>query len=273
MSATKETKKFPKVRKSMVPKSMPPPARASTGFRSKGGSKPPPPGKGLADRLAEVEEDLEAERKARATESDLIGMMLVRVAQAEERAKKAEDAQRALQRLPPPVVAEPDTSERDALDARVRELEAALEVANTKLRADASDALRDAEDRLAALTATHEETRARAETLSVGLDEMRALLTDCAGIYEELERREMAIAGIRARSLQDARALLLRAASPEPGRARISPPPLPQVLDVSEVAELIESMRPPSIDSIAREAEAAYDQDDDPGFAQGPVRP
>ncbi len=248
MPPPKDTNKPPRGQKSVAP------ARPSK----------PPPG-----RFMKLDKDAEAERNAR-TESDLMGMMLVRVAQAEERAKRAEDSQRALQHAPPVTPPAPDTRIADALAMRVRDLESQLAEMTARLHADAPAALRMSEARLVEVTGKYKEARIRTEKLSNGLAEMRALLADCAGIYEELERRELAIAGIRARSLKDAKELLLRAASGEPGRDPIVPPPLPQVLDVSEVAELIESMRPSSIDEIAREAESL--PNGDPGFVHGPLR-
>ena len=81
--------------------------------------------------------------------------------------------------------------------------------------------------------------------------EMRELLTRAAELFDDLDRREQAISEFRSRGLQDARALLLRAGARD---NRITPPPIPipipssaraDEVDISEMAEMVDSMRPP----------------------------
>jgi hypothetical protein len=81
--------------------------------------------------------------------------------------------------------------------------------------------------------------RGRAGTIGAGLKEMRELMVQSAALFDELERREHAIAEVRSRSMREARTLFLRAAGQTAGFA---PPPLskPHGEDLSEVAELLE---------------------------------
>jgi hypothetical protein len=60
---------------------------------------------------------------------------------------------------------------------------------------------------------------------------------DAAAIFEELDRSERSLAAVRSRALQSARSALLRGAAKHPQAA-------PRIEDVSDVAELLESVRP-----------------------------
>lgn len=79
--------------------------------------------------------------------------------------------------------------------------------------------------------------------LAKQLQEMRALMAHTAELFEDLDRREQAISEFRSRGLQEARAALLRAAGPPPRRP--SPPKIEDDVDVSEMIEIVESLRPP----------------------------
>jgi chromosome segregation ATPase len=83
--------------------------------------------------------------------------------------------------------------------------------------------------------------------LSDHLTELREVMSRVAEIFDELDRREAAIAEFRSRGLQDARDILRRAAAAEKPKPR--PPPIPEVdredVDISEMAEIVQSLRPP----------------------------
>jgi hypothetical protein len=91
--------------------------------------------------------------------------------------------------------------------------------------------------------------RGRAGTIGAGLKEMRDLMVESAALFDELERREHAIAEVRSKSMREARLLFLRAAQQTSG---IAPPvpSKPHVEDLSDLAELLDedvrrSSRPP----------------------------
>ena len=85
------------------------------------------------------------------------------------------------------------------------------------------------------------------KVLSTHLNELREVMARVAEIFDELDRREQAIADFRSRGLQDARDILQRSAGLEDSRP--APPPIPMMplgdeVDITEMVELVESLRP-----------------------------
>ena len=86
------------------------------------------------------------------------------------------------------------------------------------------------------------------KVLSDHLNELRSVMEHVAEIFDDLDRREQSISEFRSRGLQDAGNVLRRAAGAE--KKKPTPPPIPapppqDEVDISEMAEMVESLRPP----------------------------
>jgi chromosome segregation ATPase len=88
----------------------------------------------------------------------------------------------------------------------------------------------------------------RERVLASHLNELREVMTRVADVFDDLERREQAIAEFRSRGLRDARGALRRAAGAEKAPpAAGGTPSIPvdaDVEDVSEMVEIVASLRP-----------------------------
>ncbi len=96
--------------------------------------------------------------------------------------------------------------------------------------------------------ALDEHLGARAESVLEKLMEMRTAFMATASALDDLTHREADLAEVRAHILDDAKRILLSTAGMTYEAKLPGPPPLaasrPPAIDISEVAELIESFRP-----------------------------
>jgi chromosome segregation ATPase len=164
-----------------------------------------------------------------------------RARRATERANHSEEAYRKVQ-------LDLVSARDEAYDAkkRVEELEKELAAAKKKsTRPPPPPAEND------------QELRAQIEDVLARVESLKQLLRIAASELSELHADEAALAGKRTRVLADACALLARAV----GESGEAPPPIPgsplekrltahPSVDISEVAELIESLRPPKAPQI-----------------------
>lgn len=212
-------------------------------------------------RITDLETALAAEKAERDAEALMMGEMLARHAAAEAESKAAR-------------------SDVDAADARAR-------VAETRAR-ELEDHARMLADRVRELEANALRLRSvrppppsapggpstlrndgatSAQVLEKRLFALEELCADAAALFEELERREEAIAEMRSAALAQARGALLRSIGREPA-PRPKPPPIPTApsrgqradaagaaVDVSDLAEMYESLPPtPSSSSVVTSA-------------------
>lgn len=176
-----------------------------------------------------------------------------RARRANERARDAEEGYRKLQME---LVAARDESQalRDELAAmskKVVALERELEEARAEKPRPPSAAPK---------ASAEAELRAQVEQLVKQVTDLRELLAAAAKELSQLHADEVALSAKRTRILGDACTLLARAV----GATGQAPPPIPNVasralearltvhpvVDISEVAELIESLRPPSTPDV-----------------------
>jgi hypothetical protein len=209
---------------------------------------------------AAVVRALAEEKESRAADARELGEMMARVSLAEGRTHVA---QAAAEDLAAKLEEERrQAAEREARQALMRTEIESLRSEARKMKTDAppsrvppSLAPRGAgvDELPGELAASRAETKRmrdsleslqkRAITIRAGLAEMRELMVQSADLFEELEKRELAIGEIRSKSLGQARTLFLRAAGITdkiPG----GPPPLPDsraiIVDLSDAAELLE---------------------------------
>gem|GEM_PF-3674951 len=195
-------------------------------------------------RITELEEALRTEKQERAEAEQ-------RALRATERAQEADEAYRKLQ-LDLVAAKDEALAEREKRQA-IEEKVAALEEGLAKLKADAV-----AKSSAPSLPPS---ARASRPPVSVGtqveqmlqrIEGLREMLAGASIELSQLHADEVALGKKRARVLSDACALLARAV----GATGQAPPPLPSaalearltiapVVDISEVADLIESLRPP----------------------------
>lgn len=194
-----------------------------------------------ADRVAQLEAELEREKQDRADAEQS-------AKRAKDRAREADEAYRKLQL---DLVAAKD--EASAARDDVRRLEdrlAALEGELTKLREAASSAPKAPTP--PPPSAHSPEVSAVVEHMLQRIEGLREMLAQASIELSQLHADEVALGKKRARVLTDACAVLARAV----GATGQAPPPIPSpalearlsvapVVDISEVADLIESLRPP----------------------------
>ena len=174
-----------------------------------------------------------------------------RATRANERAHEAEEAYRKLQ-LDLVTAKDEAVSARDEVKRSEAKL-AAAEAELAKLR-EAPAAPPKASEALPSVVITHapNEAYALVEKMLERIEGLRELLTTASIELSELHADEVALGKKRTRVLSDACALLARAV----GATGQAPPPIPSaalearlslapVVDISEVADLIESLRPP----------------------------
>lgn len=227
------------------------------------------------DRVEEVEASLEREKQERADADE-------RATRANERARQAEEAYRKLQ-LELVAAKDEASSARDEVQHLQGKL-SSFEVDLAKLRESSEAAVAAAVAVKAAsvpppkptslpppkksapaptsgpeirdTTLPHEVT-AQVEAMLARIQGLREMLTTASIELSQLHADEVALGKKRGRVLTDACALLARAV----GATGQAPPPIPSaalearlsiapVVDISEVADLIESMRPPRVAKV-----------------------
>lgn len=202
-------------------------------------------------KVKELESALEREKQDRADAEE-------RATRANERARQADEAYRKLQ-LDLVAAKDDAAAARDEASAardeakRVDEKLTALEAEVTKLR-DAALAPRKPASAPppAGAAAPPHEVFAQVEHMLQRIEGLREMLATASIELSHLHADEVALGKKRSRVLTDACALLARAV----GATGQAPPPIPSpalearlsiapVVDISEVADLIESLRPP----------------------------
>lgn len=208
-----------------------------------------------------LEAALEREKQDRADAEE-------RARRANERAREADEAYRKLQLS---LVAAQDeaTAEKKRAQQKIeklaselqalREAAAAAPPANAPSRAPSKAPSAPPKKSIASVTITSASTSQSAESVTAQLSEalnriqgLRELLAMASVELSQLHADEVLLSKKRTRVLSDACALLQRAV----GATGQAPPPIPSaalearlsmspVVDISEVADLIESLRPP----------------------------
>lgn len=208
------------------------------------------------DRVAELEEALRAEKQERAEADD-------RAKRANVRAKDADEAYRKLQLDLVAAKDEAHAARQETQKAleRVKELEAAVETLKemaAAARKAASSPPKAASSRPAdPKKAQAAEVHAQVEEMLSRIGELREMLARASIDLSQLNADEVALSKRRTRTLTDVCAILARAV----GATGEAPPPLPSaalearlsvapVVDISEVADLIESLRPPKAPKV-----------------------
>jgi len=204
------------------------------------------------DRVGELEASLEREKQERAEAEE-------RATRANERARQADEAYRKLQ-LELVLVKDEASAARDE-GKHLQEKLAAFEADLAKLRDAAAlkaSSLPPAKtpappaDAVPPPAALPAEVSAQVESMLARIEGLREMLATAAIELSQLHSDEVALGTKRSRVLSDACALLARAV----GATGQAPPPIPSpslesrltiapVVDISEVADLIESLRPP----------------------------
>jgi chromosome segregation ATPase len=188
------------------------------------------------DPVKELEAALEREKQERSDAEK-------RAARANGRAQEADEAYRKLQLAL--VAAKDDASMAWDEAKKIQEKLAALQQDVKALREAAPPAPR------AAATAPNE-AFAQVEHMLQRIEGLREMLAAASNELSQLHADEVALGKKRSRVLTDACAILARAV----GATGQAPPPIPSaalearlsmapVVDISEVADLIESLRPP----------------------------
>ena len=216
------------------------------------------------DRITELEASLEREKQERAEADD-------RATRANERARQADEAYRKLQL---DLVSAKDEASAARDDVKhLQEKLVAFEADLAKLRAAASvkaatvpppkpstvppakvppPATKGPEIHDVTPAALPHEVTAQVEAMLARIEGLREMLATASIELSQLHADEVALGKKRGRVLSDACALLARAV----GATGQAPPPIPSaslearlsiapVVDISEVADLIESLRPP----------------------------
>lgn len=212
-----------------------------------------------AGRVAELESELEREKQERADAEE-------RATRAKERAREADEAYRRLQ-LELVAAKDEAAAARDGAK-QIEEKLASLEAEATRLREAAAEAAKPApaeatkaasarpakksSPAAAASASPSSEVTAVVEQMLARIAGLREMLATASIELSQLHADEVALGKKRTRVLTDACALLARAV----GATGEAPPPIPSaalearlsiapVVDISEVADLIESLRPP----------------------------
>jgi chromosome segregation ATPase len=194
-------------------------------------------------RLAELEASLQNERRERASAEE-------RAVRATERARETDEALRKLQSTV--TVLE---SERGAARDEVALLKDKIAVLEGELVRREQVAHPSGEFRLsipAKPASVKDLLEGHVDHMLVRIDGLRDLLARASNELSQLHADEVALGKRRARVLADACAVLARTV----GEAGVAPPPIPSpalearlsiapMVDISEVAELLESLRPP----------------------------
>lgn len=200
----------------------------------------------VASRIVELEVALAREKQERLEDAE-------RVKRANDRARDADEAYRKLQL---DLVAAKDevSSLRDeklALEDKAHLLEDGVAFLRQEI-AELKAAARSSSKPSAAEVPAPSQEAVQHEELLGRLNGLRELLSETASSLSQLHADEIALSKKRAQVLADACAILARAV----GSTGQAPPPLPSaglearlsiapVVDISEVAEIIESLRPP----------------------------
>ena len=206
-------------------------------------------------RVGELEAALEREKQARADADD-------RATRANERARQADEAYRKLQLE---LVAAKDAASVARDDgSHLQEKLTAFEADLAKVRGAAAIKAasvpppRPATVPVAQASAPHAAAvTAQVEAMLARIEGLREMLATAAIELSQLHSDEVALGKKRSRVLSDACALLARAV----GATGQVPPPIPSallesrltvapVVDISEVADLIESLRPPKAPKV-----------------------
>lgn len=203
-------------------------------------------------RVRELEEALAREKQDRDDAED-------RAKRANDRARDGDEAYRKLQLE---VVAAKDEvsalrDEKIALQDKAKALEEGLtklhqEIAELKAAAVKAADQPSEPTSAAAPPSAPSEQEIHVQELLVRIQGLREMLSETSSNLSQLHADEVALSKKRARILADACAILARAV----GATGQAPPPLPSamlearlsiapVVDISEVAEIIESLRPP----------------------------
>jgi hypothetical protein len=206
---------------------------------------------GKPDRLEDLEQALHTEKLVRAEADD-------RAKRANDRAKEADEAYRKLQLDLVAAKDEAHTAREEtqkALD-RIKELEAA--VATLKDLASAARKAASVPPKAPSAPApAAAPVHAQVEQMLERIEGLRDVLAQASTDLSQLHADEVVLSKRRARTLADVCAILARAV----GATGQVPPPLPSaalearlsvapVVDISEVADLIESLRPPKAPKV-----------------------
>ncbi len=203
--------------------------------------------------VAELEASLEREKQERAEADE-------RATRANERARQADEAYRKLQ-LDLVAAKDEATAARDE-GKHLQEKLTAFEADLAKLRDAAAIKAASVPPPKKASTAPPApalpaEVSAQVESMLARIEGLREMLATAAIELSQLHADEVALGKKRSRVLSDACALLARAV----GATGQAPPPIPSallesrltiapVVDISEVADLIESLRPPKTPKV-----------------------
>jgi hypothetical protein len=181
------------------------------------------------ERIAELEEALTHERRERGSAEERLQDSLERAVRMGERLQLAEGAAKRVQ-------ARALAAEEEVVVQRRRIKR--LEEENAVLRGAGANRTRALDEHLGA----------RAESVLEKLMEMRTALMATASALDDLTHREADLNEVRARTFDDAKRILLSTAGMTYDAKLPAPPavaaPRPPPIDISEVAELIESFRP-----------------------------
>ncbi len=203
-------------------------------------------------RVAELEATLEREKQERAEADE-------RATRANERARQADEAYRKLQLEL--VAAKDEASAARDEGKHLQEKLTAFEADLAKLRGAAAIKAASVPPPKAPPAATAPvlpaEVSAQVESMLARIAGLREMLATAAIELSQLHSDEVALGKKRSRVLSDACALLARAV----GATGQAPPPIPSallesrltiapVVDISEVADLIESLRPPKTPKV-----------------------
>ncbi|MBX3192965.1 MAG: hypothetical protein KF819_38630 [Labilithrix sp.] len=203
---------------------------------------------------SEVERALRVEKQERAEAEE-------RAKRANERAKEADEAYRRLQLDLVAAKDEALAARQDAQKAleRVKELEAAVETLK-----DLAAAARKKTTSTPPAKSAGAPAHAEVEQMLSRIADLREMLANASNDLSQLHADEVVLSKKRARTLADVCAILARAVGATRGAQALegaAPPPLPSaalearlsvapVVDISEVADLIESLRPPKAPDV-----------------------
>ncbi len=181
------------------------------------------------ERISELEEALGHAKRERAADDERLQESLQRAVRMAERLQLAEGAAKRVQ-------ARALAAEEEVVvqSRRIKRLEAE----NAVLRGAGVSRSRALDDHVGA----------RAESVLEKLMEMRTTLMATASALDDLTHREADLGDVRARIINDARHILLATAGMTYDAKLPGPPAVagsrPPPIDISEIAELIESFRP-----------------------------